>query len=133
MLNFFRRKKTPQDNAVKPEVAEQIADGIIESEATNQNVDNNTPNIIEATNKIVDKPLQDVIVKHEPKLATYESNQVVQKTSWAQRLRSGLSKTRDGLGKKLLSVFGGGKIDEQLYEELETILLSADVSKAKIQ
>jgi fused signal recognition particle receptor len=47
--------------------------------------------------------------------------------SWANRLKHGLGKTRDSWGKKLLGVFGGGKIDEALYEELETVLLSSDV------
>ncbi|MBY0378882.1 MAG: signal recognition particle receptor subunit alpha, partial [Burkholderiales bacterium] len=47
--------------------------------------------------------------------------------SWTERLKLGLSKTRDSFGKKVLGVFGGGKIDEELYEELETILLSSDV------
>lgn len=47
--------------------------------------------------------------------------------SFFSRLRGGLSKTRDVLGKRLLGVFGGGKIDEALYDELETILLSSDV------
>ena len=47
--------------------------------------------------------------------------------SWDARLKSGLSKTRDVLGKGLLGIFGGGKIDEELYEELETLLLSSDV------
>ncbi|TXH56042.1 MAG: signal recognition particle-docking protein FtsY [Bacteroidia bacterium] len=46
---------------------------------------------------------------------------------WLKRLKGGLSKTRNNLGKKLLGVFGGGKIDEAIYEELETILLSSDV------
>lgn len=47
--------------------------------------------------------------------------------SWAIRLKNGLSKTRSDFSKKLLGVFGGGQIDEDLYEELETILLSSDI------
>ncbi|MFN3543523.1 MAG: signal recognition particle-docking protein FtsY [Thiobacillus sp.] len=47
---------------------------------------------------------------------------------WAQRLKAGLAKTRDKLGGQLASLFGAGrKIDAELYEELETILLTADV------
>ena len=49
------------------------------------------------------------------------------KLSWAQRLKQGLSKSRNKLGKSLASVFGGGKIDEELYEELEAVLLSSDM------
>lgn len=47
--------------------------------------------------------------------------------SWAERLKKGLAKSRDKLGKSLATVFGGGKIDEDLYEELETVLLTADM------
>jgi fused signal recognition particle receptor len=47
---------------------------------------------------------------------------------WAQRLKAGLAKTREKLGGQLAGLFGAGrKIDEDLYEELETILLTADV------
>jgi fused signal recognition particle receptor len=47
---------------------------------------------------------------------------------WLGRLRQGLTKTRRQLGGKLAGVFGAGrKIDEALYEELETVLLTADV------
>lgn len=50
----------------------------------------------------------------------------VQPANWTTRVRQGLSRTRDNLGKQLSGLFGGGKIDEALYEELETILLTAD-------
>ncbi|MCL5059490.1 MAG: signal recognition particle-docking protein FtsY [Candidatus Thermoplasmatota archaeon] len=47
---------------------------------------------------------------------------------WAQRLKQGLAKTRDRLGGQLSGLFGGGrKIDAELFEELETILITADV------
>ena len=47
--------------------------------------------------------------------------------SWSERLKQGLSKTRNQLGKQLAGLFGGGKIDAEIYEELETILLTSDV------
>lgn len=46
---------------------------------------------------------------------------------WAQRLKNGLAKTRHQLGGQLSALFGGGKISEEIYEELETILLTSDV------
>ena len=47
---------------------------------------------------------------------------------WAARLKQGLARTRAQFGHKLAGLFGGGgKIDEALYEELETILLTSDV------
>lgn len=44
------------------------------------------------------------------------------------KLKSVLSKTRDGLSKKLNELFAKNKLGEEFYEELEDILISADVS-----
>ncbi len=46
---------------------------------------------------------------------------------WQYKLKAGLAKTRDKLGKELAALFGGGQIDEDIYEELESILLTADM------
>lgn len=59
-----------------------------------------------------------------------EEQQSLKKMSWSERLKRGLSKTRTVFGKKLLGVFGGGKIDEELYDELESVLLTSDVGVA---
>ena len=44
------------------------------------------------------------------------------------KLKSVLSKTRDGISKKLTELFSSNKLGEEFYEELEDILISADVS-----
>ena len=50
------------------------------------------------------------------------------KASWAQRLKQGLAKTRNAFTGQIAGLFGAGaKIDEALFEELETVLLTADV------
>ena len=47
---------------------------------------------------------------------------------WFSRLKSGLSKTRVQLNEKIAGLFGAGrKLDEAFFEELETVLLGADV------
>lgn len=46
--------------------------------------------------------------------------------SFTDKIRQGLTRTRQQLGKQLSGLFGGRKIDEDLYEELETALLTAD-------
>ena len=54
------------------------------------------------------------------------STNVVEKPvlSWVERLKSGLART----GNQLTDLFSrGGKIDDDLYEELETILITSDV------
>ncbi len=45
-----------------------------------------------------------------------------EKQSWTARLKSGLTRTREAIG----GLFSRGKIDDTLYDELETALLSAD-------
>jgi fused signal recognition particle receptor len=52
------------------------------------------------------------------------------KEVWQYKLKAGLAKTRDKLGKELAALFGGGQIDEALYEDLETVLLTADMGMA---
>ena len=44
------------------------------------------------------------------------------------KLKSVLSKTRDGIAKKLNDLFAKNKLGEEFYTELEDILISADVS-----
>ena len=44
-----------------------------------------------------------------------------------ERLKRGLAKTRQQIGGGFLSLFAGKQIDDELYEELETQLLMADV------
>jgi len=47
-------------------------------------------------------------------------------TSWTARLRNGLARTRAALGGGLGALFGGSAVDEALFEELESALLTAD-------
>lgn len=49
------------------------------------------------------------------------------KLGFFARLKQGLAKTSQNLGNGLASLFLGKKIDDELYEELETQLLMADV------
>lgn len=50
--------------------------------------------------------------------------------SFFQKLKAGLSKTKEGMLKNLDSLFGGHKIEEEFYEELEEILIMSDVGAA---
>jgi len=60
-----------------------------------------------------------------PKKATAsDALKSIPQPSWSSRLKSGLART----GNQLTNLFGlGGKIDHDLYEELESILITADV------
>lgn len=56
--------------------------------------------------------------------ATTDASSASQNHSWLGKLKSGLARTGSQLG-TLFSL--GGKINEELYEELETILITSDV------
>jgi fused signal recognition particle receptor len=47
--------------------------------------------------------------------------------SWRERLFKGLSRSRTQLGGKIKTLFARGKVDDELLEELETLLLTSDV------
>ncbi len=52
-------------------------------------------------------------------------------SNWLARLKQGLAKTRQQHGARLSGVFGAGrKLDAAFYDELETVLLIADVGVA---
>jgi fused signal recognition particle receptor len=56
------------------------------------------------------------------------------RANWAQRLRQGLARTREKLGGQLSGLFRvGRKIDAELFDELETILITADIGVGATQ
>ena len=68
------------------------------------------------TSTAIEPAIEDIVeVKAESKLGFFA------------RLKQGLSKTRQNLGGGLIDLFRGKQIDDDLFEELETHLLLADV------
>lgn len=103
MFSFFKSKPAPAPET--PEPLPAPADTAVP-----------VPEAIEPT---VVAPLPAEPVKVEP---------VAPRPGWAQRLKQGLAKTRGRLGGQLSSLFGvGRKIDAELFDELETILITADI------
>lgn len=66
-------------------------------------------------------------------VADQQASTAEPKVSFTERLKRGLSKTRQQLGGQLSNLFSGGKIDEDTYEELESILLTSDIGVAATQ
>ena len=69
----------------------------------------------------------DFLKKDKPQSPAPTMPAASEPASWTTRLKQGLAKTRSQLGNQLAGLFGGGKIDESVYEELETILLTSDI------
>jgi fused signal recognition particle receptor len=129
VFNFFKKKKNDNLNQDKQEIPE-LVDSAVEVKQESTTLPDNEETV--AIAQVV--TMVEEIVAAETNVSVSETITVgatvlesTGKVSWAQRLKAGLSKTRDNLSKKLLGVFGGGKIDEALYEELETVLLSSDM------
>jgi len=112
MFNFFKSKKNRagEDKAVeKDETAETAPCAQSNSEKPHDAVKTSL------TAEFRPETTKSEAIQEEPRLMGF-----------AGKLRLGLTRTRQNLGRQLSGLFGGGKIDEELYEELETILLTAD-------
>jgi fused signal recognition particle receptor len=112
MFSFFKRK--PKDTPAPPSPVEE------------------TPQSLPAAPEPEPKPEIEAVAEAAAELQ--EENEAVEeiiiaadttsetKSSWMARLKAGLSKTSTNL----TTLFVGARIDEELYEELETALLMAD-------
>lgn len=118
MFSFFKKKPKPVET---PVIAPQ-------TEASSVPLAESSPADIATPIPVADPVATPVasIASPAPQAEVAEETPA-KKLSWTERLKAGLSKTRDKLGKSLAGLFGGGKIDEELYEELETVLLTADM------
>ena len=152
MFSFFRRKKkqeTPapdeaqiQETAAKAESeVAQIVENIKEdAESLTESVKGQVESAVETVSEAVEQ-VQETVAKMPSEVAeaVEEAAEQVEaakeavatteehKLSWATRLKQGLTKSRDKMAKSLAGVFGGGQIDEDLYEELETVLITSDM------
>ena len=68
----------------------------------------------------------DPLIDHSPESAPPE-------LTWRERLKTGLARTRAHFGGKLKSVFSRGKVDDEMLEELESLLLTSDVGMEATQ
>ena len=128
-------KVAEQAEAVKEEAVETVSEAVEQVQET----------VAEMPSEVADEAAEQAeAVKEEAVEAVSEAVEQVQeaiaetpaeapapaeepKLSWAARLKQGLTKSRDKMAKSLAGVFGGGQIDEDLYEELETVLITSDM------
>ena len=82
---------------------------------------------VEAAKETVAETVSEAVEQVQEAVAEAVATTEEHKLSWAARLKQGLTKSRDKMAKSLAGVFGGGQIDEDLYEELETVLITSDM------
>ena len=102
------------------EVAEKAAEQV---EAVKEAVAETVSSAVEQVKETGAETVSEAVEQVQEAVATTEEH----KLSWAARLKQGLTKSRDKMAKSLAGVFGGGQIDEDLYEELETVLITSDM------
>lgn len=104
--------KTEVDAELTQDVAEEVVDAIIE-EAVEEKIED-VP-VAASTSTVIEKA----------------EEEVEEKKGFFARIKSGLSKTKANLTEQLGNIFLGAKeIDDDLLEEIETLLLTADVGVA---
>lgn len=114
MFRFFRKKEppsTPTEASPTNLVAEQATSAVDLAETLADSPAPQSPLSDEGTSAA------EVSQAEPPPAAEL-------KTGWLARLRQGLSRT----GRSIGSAFVGSKVDESLYEELESALIMADAS-----
>ena len=123
-------KVAEQVEAVKEAVAEtvsgaveQVKEAVAEMPSEAAEVAEKAEEQVEAAKEAVAETVSEAVEQVQEAVATTEEH----KLSWAARLKQGLTKSRDKMAKSLAGVFGGGQIDEDLYEELETVLITSDM------
>ena len=130
MFSFFRRKKTAEPApetaapAAAPEVQAPITADELEAQALAAAPEDagapSTPAAIETEAAGAAPTSAEAQFDHES--ANLAQPTPAARSGWLDRLKSGLKKT----GSTITTVFTGTRIDEALYEDLETALLMAD-------
>ena len=82
---------------------------------------------VEVFEQDVEAVVDELALEDEPKVEEVVEVKAESKLGFFARLKLGLSKTRQNLGGGLIDLFRGKQIDDDLFEELETHLLLADV------
>ncbi|MBX9296164.1 signal recognition particle-docking protein FtsY [Chromobacterium vaccinii] len=132
MFSFFKKKTKPAETPqieipaqAAPEQATASLEAHVPATATEPQLEAISTAAVEPLP--LSEPAPATPIAAAPAAPVEEAQAPLKKMSWTERLKAGLAKTRDRLGKQLAGLFGGGKIDEDLYEELETVLLTADM------
>ena len=102
---------------------EQVKKAVAEMPSEAEEAAEKAAEQVEAVKETVAETVSEAVEQVQKAVATTEEH----KLSWAARLKQGLTKSRDKMAKSLAGVFGGGQIDEDLYEELETVLITSDM------
>ena len=106
---------------------EQVKEAVAEMPSEAEEAAEKAAEQVEAAKEAVAETVSEAVEQVQEAVAEAVATTEEHKLSWAARLKQGLTKSRDKMAKSLAGVFGGGQIDEDLYEELETVLITSDM------
>lgn len=106
---------------------EQVKETVAEMPSEAEEAAEKAAEQVEAAKEAVAETVSEAVEQVQEAVAEAVATTEEHKLSWAARLKQGLTKSRDKMAKSLAGVFGGGQIDEDLYEELETVLITGDM------
>lgn len=128
MFDFFKKKKKDDEIKKEDEKVELSGDEVIESDIEEDNED---------TSKMLDESLDGVednleednnTIKEHEDISSVDDKNTDENVGFFSKIKNGLTKTRDSFTSNLKNLFTRNvKIDDDLYEELEEILISADI------
>lgn len=114
------------ESSLKEDVSENIdipEDDVLTDDTQETSQEDLTEDICEEVSEEKAEPeeVSEVVAETEPK-------EIPEKKGFFAKLKAGLSKTRDSISSKIDGVLAAfGKVDEELFEELEEALIMADV------
>jgi len=128
----------PEQDIVENEIAQEIEaivstnkeiESTEEIENTEEIIDDSLPESEQSTLKKDELTKPDELDSKEAEIETtlIKEKEPKAKVGFFKRLKQGLSKTRSNIGGGLFDLFRGKQINDELFEELETHLLIADV------
>lgn len=135
MFKWFKKKE-------KEEIKEEALDNEIIKEEVEVQEEETRETQIEELEEVIDEVLEEILIEEIPEILVEEpilieepineeiniEEQVVKKLGFFEKLKSGLSKTRDDMANKIDNVLKSyKKIDEELFDDLEEVLVTADV------
>ncbi|WFA09787.1 signal recognition particle-docking protein FtsY [Tissierella sp. Yu-01] len=149
MLNWFKKKIQKKNVEENPKI-EELQDDIqqeqqekenIDSEQTEVTIDNNilTDNNIpkeeeEVIEEIVEELVEEIYEEPQEEIETEVPEETPiekpakKKMSLFEKLKNGLTKTRNDMSNKIEDILNSyKKVDEELFEDLEEALVTADV------
>lgn len=125
MLNWFKKKGKNKRNKEIEEVEEEKGDSFVaEGDDLKEEV-LEVEEDIEVIEDLATEESEEVVEKIEEK---DEIKEVEKKKGFFDKLKKGLTKTRDNFSNKIDGIIKSyKKIDEELFEDLEEVLVTADV------